>query len=298
MLSATGGRGLLARSKNGFHGPPLWRAFPRRFAWAAIAALLLAALAHALDTSKLKPTGYVNDFARVLDPGTIQALEAYCGKVERLTGAQIAIVTVDSLQDEPIEDVANRLFREWGIGKKGTDQGLLLLLAIRDRKQRAEVGYGLEPIITDGYAGGVLRGVRPILRQGNYGGALEAAAQEFGSRIAQAKGVALAPSQASPALGLAPPEQGGHDGGGVLGIIFTVVILILFFRLISGGGGRSGSGGGGPGLLAGMLLGNLLGRRDGGFGGGGFGGYSGGGGGGFGGFGGGDSGGGGASSGW
>ena len=68
----------------------------------------------------------------------------------------------------------------------------MLLLAIKDHKQRAEVGYGLEPIITDGYAGGVLRGIRPILQQGNYGGALLAAAQQFGSRIAQAKGVAIA----------------------------------------------------------------------------------------------------------
>ena len=69
--------------------------------------------------------------------------------------------------------------------------GILLLLAIRDRRQRAEVGYGLEPIITDGYAGSVLRGIRPILRQGNYGGALLAAAEQFGSHIAEAKGVDL-----------------------------------------------------------------------------------------------------------
>ena len=66
-----------------------------------------------------------------------------------------------------------------------------MLLAIKDHKNRAEVGYGLEPIIPDGYAGGVLRGIRPILRQGNYGGALLAAAQQIGQRIAQAKGVTL-----------------------------------------------------------------------------------------------------------
>ena len=116
-------------------------------------------------------------------------IEAYCGNVERATGAQFAIVTVDSLEDEPVEDVAVRLFKEWGIGKKGTDEGLLVLLAIKDHKNRVEVGYGLEPVISDGYAGGVLRGIRPILRQGNYGGALLAAAQQFGQRIAEAKGV-------------------------------------------------------------------------------------------------------------
>ena len=273
-------------------------------AGAAIAALLLSSAANALDTSKLQPRGYVSDFANVLDPGSVQALEAYCGNVERTTGAQMAVVTVDSLEDEPIEDVANRLFRQWGIGKKGKDEGLLLLLAIRDRKQRAEVGYGLEPVITDGYAGGVLRGIRPILRQGNYGGALLAAAQEFGSHIAESKGVALAPA-GSQGDGGASPGQGGSDGGGVFGLIFLFIIFAVFLRLIGGGRGRGGPGGTGTGFLAGMLLGNLMGRRGGGgggFGGGGFGGGGlgggWGGGGGFGGFGGGDSGGGGASSGW
>jgi uncharacterized protein len=259
---------------------------------------LLAALfispAYALDTSKLQPRGYVNDFARVIDSANAQALEAYCANLERATGAQMTVVTVDSLEDEPIEDVANRLFRQWGIGKKGKDEGLLLMLAIRDRKQRAEVGYGLEPIITDGYAGGVLRGIRPILRQGNYGGALMAAAQEFGSRIAESKNVELTPLQATPAQRGRPRRE----SGGVFGFIITIVVIAFIVKLISGGGRRGGPGGSGTGFLAGMLLGNLLGQR-GGFGGGGFGGYDGGsGGGGFGGFGGGDSGGGGASSGW
>ena len=95
----------------------------------------------------------MNDFAHVIDPQFAAAIETYCGNVERATGAQFAIVTVDSLEDEPVEDVAVRLFKEWGIGKKGTDEGLLLLLAIKDHKNRIEVGYGLEPIIPDGSPG-------------------------------------------------------------------------------------------------------------------------------------------------
>src|ERR1051326_6687841 len=130
---------------------------------AAVPALVLFALsANALDTSKLKPTGYVNDFAHALSQSGIQGLEAYCGNLERSTGAQMAIVTGDSLEDEPIEDVANRLFRQWGIGKKGKDEGLLLLFAMKEHKSRAEIGYGIEPIITDGMAGGILRQIRPI----------------------------------------------------------------------------------------------------------------------------------------
>ena len=251
----------------------------------------LAVSAYAIDTSKLKPSGYVNDFANAMSAGSRQQLENYLGAVERSTGAQIAVVTVDTLDGDPVEDVANRLYREWGIGKKGKDEGLLLLLAVKDRKQRVEVGYGLEPVITDGKAGEVLRGIRPILRSGNYGGALLAAGEQFGQIIAQSKGVDLAPETPVRTGRRVAPRQSIPFPLILIGIF---AILWLFGRL---GGGRGG--GGGTGFLAGMILGNMMGRRSGGWGGGGFGGSdSGGGGGGFGGFGGGDSGGGGASSDW
>jgi uncharacterized protein len=264
------------------------------------------AFAAGLDTSKLKPTGYVNDFAHVIDAGSAAQLEQYCGNVERATGAQFAIVTVDSLEDEPVEDVAVRLFKDWGIGKKGTDEGLLVLLAIKDHKNRIELGYGLEPIISDGDAGSILRGIRPILRQGNYGGALLAAAQQLGQRVAAAKGVTI---EGQPPTQPASRDTDGGGGGGIFGIIIFFAILMFIFRAISGRGGRGGRPGGGSGvgpLLTGMILGNMMGggRRggwgNGGFGGGGGGGggWGGGGGGGFGGFGGGGSGGGGASGGW
>jgi uncharacterized protein len=258
----------------------------------AILAGLFSISVWGLDTSKLQPRGYVNDFARVLDARSAQALEIYCGNVERATGAQIAIVLVNSLEGDPIEDVANRLYHQWGIGKKGQDEGVLLLLAIEDHKQRAEIGYGLEPVIPDGYAGGVLRGIRPILRQGNYGGALLAAVEQFGSRIAESKNVALenAPRSRGP--------QNYAPGGPSISfpLILAGIFVIFLIARILGGGGR-GSGGGFTGFLTGMFLGNLMGRG-GGWSGGGFGGSSDGGGGGFGGFGGGDSGGGGASSDW
>jgi uncharacterized protein len=254
---------------------------------------LFSSAVFALDTSKLKPAGYVNDFAHALDGASAQRLEAYCANLERVTGAQMAIVLVDSLEDEPVEDVANRLFREWGIGKKGKDEGILVLLAVRDRKNRIEVGYGLEPIVPDGFAGGVLRGIRPILRQGDYAGALFAAAQQLGSRIAQAQGVDLGEAR--------EPVRGGRvrpEGTGIPWPLLIVGFFVLMWILGRFSGGGRG-GGGFTGFLAGMILGNMMGRGRSGWGGGGFGGYgSGGGGGGFGGFGGGDSGGGGASSNW
>jgi uncharacterized protein len=241
-----------------------------------------------VDLNSLKPQGYVSDFGHVLTLQSRAQLEAYCGRVEQVTGVQMAIVTIDSLDGQPVEDVANTLYRKWGIGKKGKDEGILLLIAIKDHRDRIEVGYGLEPILPDGFAGSVLRQARPLLRQGAYGQAMFAAAEEMGSRIAQAKGVTLDTS-------LRVRRQARSNRPAIPFIFIAIVVLVLLSFLSRRGGG------GGGGFLAGMILGNLLGSGRGGWGGGGFGGYDsggGGGGGGFGGFGGGDSGGGGASSDW
>lgn len=253
---------------------------------------LLALPLYAIDIKTLHPTGYVNDFAGVIDAAGKQQLEAYCANLERVTGAQMAIVTLPTIDDEPIEDFANKLFIQWGIGKKGQDEGILILLAIKERKYRVEVGYGLEPYITDGGSGTVMRGILPILRQGNYGGGLLAAAQQFGNTIAQAKGVAL--DQAEPLPRLAPVRPATRIPLPLI-IIGIFIVLALLSRGNRGGGIGPGGGGGG-GFLPGLILGSMMGGRRGGWGGGGFGG--GGDGGGFGGFGGGDSGGGGSSGGW
>jgi uncharacterized protein len=154
---------------------------------------------------------------------------------------------------------------------------------MKEHKSRAEIGYGIEPIISDGAAGGILRAISPILRQGNYAGALLAAAEQMGNTIAQSKGVELGGGEQQ--VRVRRVQRGPS--------IPFPLILIGIFILIS----LLSRGGGGGGFLAGMLLGNMMGGRGGGWGGGGFGG-GGGGGGGFGGFGGGDSGGGGASGGW
>lgn len=254
--------------------------------FALIAALAGSASLFALDLKSLKPQGYVSDFANVLDPQTREQLEAYCGRVEQATDVQMALVTLKSLDGEPIEDVTNTLFRQWGVGKKGKDEGIMLLLAIQDHRDRIEVGYGLEPILPDGFDGSILRSIQPLLRQGAYGQAMISGAEQIGSEVARAKGVTL-DSGERPRVREAPENRGLPWWVILLGI----VVLLFIFR-----------GGGGGGFLSGMILGNLLGRggRGGGWDGGGFGGYDsgGGGGGGFGGFGGGDSGGGGASGSW
>ena len=267
---------------------------------AAILLLGLANACRAADVDKLpNPTGYVSDFAHVVDPAQKDRLEAFCTKVEQQLAVQFALVTVDSTSDRPIRDFALDLFRKWGVGNKTTNQGVLLLLAIKDRQNDIETGYGIEPYITDGFAGSTLRAMRPELRAGDYGSALLTAARTMAAQIAQGKGVAFSDAGAPPRASTAPEPSHG--------IPVWLIILGIFFLLwlLSRGGGRRGGpySGGGSGFWPGFVLGNVLGRGrnyggwGGGWGGGGFGG-GGSGGGGFGGFGGGSAGGGGASSSW
>ena len=97
-----------------------------------------------------RPDGYVNDFASVLDESAEGHLEDYLRTLERDTSAEVVVVTVTSLDGTTIEDYANRLFADWGIGQAQSDNGVLLVVAPRDRSVRIEVGYGLEPILPDG----------------------------------------------------------------------------------------------------------------------------------------------------
>lgn len=258
--------------------------------WLPLSVLL--ALGHtalwAVDWKALKPQGYVSDFANVIDPASKARIETYASEVEKSTGAQMALVTIDSTQGEPIEDVANTIYRAWGVGQKGKNEGILLLLAVNDRRSRLEVGYGLEPVLPDGLDGSILREMRPALRQKNYGEALMAAAETVGSIIARSKNVAIQtrlPRRARPQ----PSDS----------IPWPLIIggLVLLGLLMRAGGPRGYGGGGGGGFLPGLLIGSMLNRGSwGGRGSGGFGGSDSGDG--FGGFGGGDSGGGGASSDW
>jgi uncharacterized protein len=264
--------------------------------------LLLVCPASAQDIPAQKPTGYVSDFAHVLDPQSRIRIEDYCGQVERTTGAQMALVTIDSLNGAPIEDFTGDLFRKWGIGKKGQDNGIMYLLAVKDHKQRIEVGYGLEPILPDGFVGGVQRQVQSLLRQGAYGAAMLTAAELMGSTIAKAKGVELDTHLVQTQPRMTYRQSRGRGLPWPIILIGIVVLLAALSRMGGGGVGRYGGGGGSGvgGFLAGMFLGNLLGgsgRGERWGDGGGFGGGDSGSGG-FGGFGGGDSGGGGASSDW
>jgi len=260
-----------------------------RIARAAPLVLVLALTVWAEPVAQLHPTGYVNDFAHVLDQGTVAQLDDICQQIDQKAHAQIAVVTINSLDGSPIEDYAVDLYQKWGIGNKATNRGVLILLAVHDHRYRIEVGYGLEPILTDGKVGSFGREAVPLLRQNGYNAAVSLMTSRVADVIAQDAGVRLTGTQAAPEP-QEEPSLGFPSVGAILAaiVILFVIVAPLFFR---GGGYRGGRGGGG-------WVGGLGGWSGGGFGGGwGGGGFSGGGGG-FGGFGGGMSGGGGASGSW
>jgi uncharacterized protein len=115
------------------------------------------------------PQGWVSDFAGILSEDTKSQISGLIDEVKRSTGAEIAVVTVPSLEGMTIEEYAVKLFKAWGIGKKGEDNGVLFLIAPNERKTRIEVGYGLEAVITDGRAGEIIREtVLPFFKAGDY----------------------------------------------------------------------------------------------------------------------------------
>jgi len=228
----------------------------------AVCSLLRGALS-AQDPEQLTPQGYVNDFANVLSQSAREQLTALCTEVEQKAQAQIAIVTVKSLGGRAIEDYSIDLATRWGVGPKQKDRGLMILLAVDDHKDRFEVGYGLEGILPDGKVGSFEREAVPLLRAGNYDGAVLLMTRHAADVIAADRGVTLSGSSPAP-----PPEISSDRGfdPGVLGLIlFGVGILVVFAfakrNLTGGGSGRHG----GSGWWVGPLIGS-------GWGGGGFGG--------------------------
>lgn len=124
-----------------------------------------------------KPSGFVNDFARLFSALQKTSLETKLSSLERETGVEVSVVTIPALGDETIETYAVKLFEEWGIGKAKQDNGLLILVVPDDRQARIEVGYGLEPTITDAASSAVMRNVMiPAFENKDYFGGINSAA--------------------------------------------------------------------------------------------------------------------------
>jgi len=249
------------------------------------------AIASAQDLPQLTDAP-VNDFAHVIGAGSAEGIERLSRSLKKATGDVVIVATVPTIEGYgSIEEYATKLFENYGkgIGEKNKDNGVLIVLALKERRVRIETGYGLEPFITDRFAGETIRQYMvPEFRNGGYGQGLLNGTARIVGRIAKARGVTLTDVQLPQDVD--EPESRSSNFPWALPVIIFVIILVIS-RI-----------GGGPG--AGMLLwglgpwsrwssgvGSFGGGRGGGFGGGGFGG-------GFGGFGGGGSGGGGASGGW
>jgi uncharacterized protein len=265
---------------------------PKRF-FTAQFLLIFLFLVSAPTTSaeKLKdihPAGYVTDLAHIITPDAKVRLENLCAELEQKTGAEMAIVTVRSLEGETVEQYGNELYKQLGVGNKKENRGVLLLVAPTERKYWTEVGYGLEPVINDARAGDAGRLMRSYFLQGNNSAGVEAAAWQLAKYIADDRGVTLT---ATPPVRSVRRRDDNSPSFPIWPILILIFIVINILRALSG----SASGRGGRG---GWWIGPMIGGMLGGGGGGGFGGSSSGGGGGFGGFGGGSSGGGGAGGSW
>lgn len=252
-LSLTGGE-----RKFPGRGRSVWRGFFAFF----LSLLLSLALAEAVlaETPLPSPLGAVNDFAGIIPMSYRNSMEQLASEVHAKTGAAIVVATVTSTEGSDPDEYANRLFESWGIGKKGEDRGILIFLALKERRVRIETGYGVEGVLPDGLVGSILdRYVLPYLREGEYGPGLLNGMKAVATVVAGDGSFAPAPAE----------RQRQKRRTSPFGSLF---LLIVLFLLLGTRRGRAML----PYLLLMMLSGR--GSRGGGFGGfgGGFGGFGGG----------------------
>ncbi|HQG13346.1 MAG: hypothetical protein BWY40_00506 [bacterium ADurb.Bin270] len=230
---------------------------------AALLALLL--IPSTLFAKFPSPKGFVTDDAGVMKNETVSELNSLLSYFEKESGIEIAVATVRSLDGIPVEDYATDLFRTWGIGKKGKDDGLLFLIAPNDKKVRIEVGYGLEGSINDALAGRIMdQYVLPAFKVGDIDGGITAGTAVIVQTIAKKENIHFDPQNAERLVVMSESSATGENSGplATIGKIFLLVLmmtifiryphLFLFFLSSSGhrgtgrgfGGGFGGFGGG------------------------------------------------------
>ncbi len=219
-----------------------------------------------------RPTGYVNDYAGVLSPGTQQSLEALATEVDQKAHAQIAVVTIKSVDPgkdgttPTIEEFATALEDKWKVGAKGTDKGVLMIFVANPPPMhgRIEVGYGLEGALNDAKVGDIGREMKPILVSGDFNQGISLGVQAIAQDIAADAGVTLTTAgdaQTVPTYHYQEQPQTQLSGlevliiGGVIVLVLGILIrtghigmlFFILFNLLGGGGGRRGGGFGGGG---------------------------------------------------
>lgn len=205
-----------------------------------------------------RPTSYkyVNDYAGVVDQNSARQIISLGRELEQRTGAQAIVVTIKTLRGVPIEDYANGLFRQWGIGQTNKDNGLLILLAVDDKAWRVEVGRGLEGAIPDVLSNRIMLELgKPNFAAGYYGAGLAQCYSQFGDQIAAEYGVKLTNSlHTSLDMGAVATDRNSVSYTGywvILAIIFSDIFFnrgrllrLLLLSSFFGGGNRRGGGGG------------------------------------------------------
>ncbi len=248
----------------------------KKYLFLQLVAILLSSHVNAAQGSFPSPKGAVNDFAGVIESPYDKQMEDVSREVLEKTGTSVVVAVMETIGDNDPADYANRLYQAWGIGEKGKDKGVLIFLAMKERKIRIETGYGVEGILPDGLVGEILdRYVAPYLKEGQYGKGLANGVMAVASVIARDARVDLTGAPAA-----SRPQKTTYQRGKPL---FTFILVIIALVLLIGT--RQGRE-----LLPVILLMLMSGGGRGGGRGDGFGGFGGG----FGGFGGGSSGGGGA----
>jgi len=218
--------------------------------------LIASPLARALEVPPLR--GRVNDYAGVMSQDQVRMLESQLAQFEQETGHQIAVLTIPTLDGEDIEGFSIRVAENWKIGKKGFDNGVILLVAVKDRKLRLEVGYGLEGVLPDAIADRIIRDyIVPRFRAQDYAGGVIAGIDAVQKVIKQEPlpESARKPNQA---------PRSGFNSLAMFAIAFVIFALMAFssgrrsrnqmwsgrgrrYPPIFWGGGGGGFGGGGSG---------------------------------------------------
>ena len=213
----------------------------RYFLWLLVAWTLVPALPVSAQT--FPPlTGRVVDAANLLDPAQEARLTGLSNGIEQASGRQLVVATVPDLQGYEIEEFGYRLGRAWKIGQSEADNGIILLVAPNERRVRIEVGYGLEPIMTDALSRRIIdTAILPRFKAGDMPGGIVAGAEAIGEQMRLPLEAAEARAKAQ--LDARPTGRSGNrvDGGDLFMAIFWIaVVLIVVLPMLRGRGGRRG----------------------------------------------------------
>lgn len=176
--------------------------------------------------------GCIHDFADVLSNQSEQEIQQLCNQLESETSAELAVVTVSSLEGESVEDYAYSLFNTWGIGQKDTNNGVLLLIAPQEHRTRIEVGYGLEPLLTDAYCGAIINdSMIPYFKQNDFDNGAIQGAQAISSKLLSDPAAAHGFTSSLPKWLSTPQRQVALVAPITLGAsIFAFIVAIIIRR--------------------------------------------------------------------